>query len=538
MALMTDGNDPWWRGAVIYQVYPRSFLDTNGDGIGDLPGIAAKLDYIRRLGVDAIWISPFYRSPQRDFGYDVADHCDVDPIFGSLADFDRLLEAAHACGLKVVVDQVYSHTSDRHDWFAESRSSRDNPKADWYVWADAKADGSPPNNWLSVFGGPAWTWDARRRQYYLHNYLASQPDLNLHHPDVQSAILDVARFWLDRGIDGMRLDAINYGMHDPRLTDNPPAAPEHRGDSRPWLMQAKRYNTNHPGMPAFLERVSALAREYGEILTVAEVGGDDSLSVLREYTRGASRLATGYGFDFLYARAASAAGIRAALGGWPNDAHEGWPSWAFSNHDAPRVASRWDLGKDTARRARLFGLLLMALRGNAFVYQGEELGLPQADVPYERLRDPEAIAHWPESLGRDGARTPMPWTRASPHAGFTGAEPWLPVDAAHLGLAVDAQDADPASTLNFFRELIALRARTRALRHGDIAFIDAPQPVLAFRRTAGDECFTAAFNLSESACDWSPDNAGSLRVVSGVGVDGPDVPAALDGCTAYLAAES
>ena len=370
-----DDGGPWWRGAAIYQVYPRSFLDTNGDGIGDLNGICTKLEYIRDLGVDGIWISPFFESPQDDFGYDVSDHVAIDPIFGTLDDFDRLLSEAHRLDLKIIVDQVYSHTSDRHAWFEESRSSADNARADWYVWADAKPDGSPPNNWLSVFGGPAWTWDARRRQYYLHNYLATQPDLNLHNPAVQDALLDIARFWLDRGIDGMRLDALNYAMHDEQLRDNPPAPQPGERPARPWLMQLHQHNTNHDGVPAFLERLSALTRDYGDILTVAEVGGADATAVMHEYVRGNKRLSTAYSFDFLNEQIASAATLIRPLSEWPNTTADGWPSWAFSNHDAPRVVTRWGTGTDPAHTARLFALILVALRGNVFIYQAEFQGI-------------------------------------------------------------------------------------------------------------------------------------------------------------------
>ena len=531
-----DKHDPWWRGAAIYQVYPRSFLDSNGDGIGDLRGIRARLDYIRELGVDGIWISPFFRSPQDDFGYDVADHLDVDPIFGSLDDFDRLLSAAHGLGLKIVIDQVYSHTSDRHAWFEESRSGTDNDKADWYVWADAKADGSPPNNWLSVFGGPAWSWDARRRQYYLHNYLPSQPDLNLHNPAVQDALLDVARFWLDRGVDGMRLDAINYGMHDEQLRDNPPAAAMGERPARPWLMQDKRYNTNHAGMPAFLERLRKLTNEYGDILTVAEVGGADATAVMREYVRGNERLSTAYSFDFLNERAVTPETVKRPLSDWPNTADDGWPSWAFSNHDAPRVVSRWNAGDDPAQCARLLAMLLVALRGNIFIYQGEELGLPQADVPFEALQDPEAIAHWPHSLGRDGARTPMPWCRGRVNAGFSDGTPWLPVDASHLPLAVDVQEPDPDSTLNLFRRLLALRKSSSALRTGDLEFLAAPENVLAFVRTAANDKVLCVFNLGSSDVAWSPDRTDSAAVLAHTAVNGPGARWSLPPRSGYIAA--
>ena len=499
----TTGTD-WWRGMVIYQIYPRSFADSNGDGIGDLPGIAAKLDYVASLGVDAIWLSPFFTSPMKDFGYDVADYRAVDPIFGTLDDFDALVERAHSLGLKVVIDQVYSHTSDKHDWFDESRGSRTNPKADWYVWADAKPDGSPPSNWQSVFCGPAWEWDNRRGQYYLHNFLSSQPDLNVHNPDVQDALLDVARFWLDRGVDGFRLDAINFAMHDPKLRDNPPAAAAARPAIRPFDFQEHIYNQSHPDITRFLGRLRGVMDGYGERFSVAEIGGPGADREMKAFTAGDSLLNTAYGFVFLYADALDALKVRTALGSWPGEPGEGWPSWAFSNHDAPRHVSRWLTGCDPSRIARATLMLLMSLRGNAFLYQGEELGLPQADVPFDRLQDPEALVNWPITLGRDGARTPMPWVKGSPHAGFSPVEPWLPVDPRHDGLAADVQLADPQSTLAFAKRMIALRKRHPALRTGAIRFLDAPPQVLAFEREQAGERLLCVFNLSERSVGWTP----------------------------------
>ncbi|MEA3066043.1 MAG: alpha-glucosidase [Sphingomonadales bacterium] len=492
----------WWRGAVIYQIYPRSFADSNGDGIGDLPGIAERLDYVASLGVDGIWLSPFFTSPMKDFGYDIADYRGVDPVFGTLADFDRLLERAHGLGLKVLIDQVYSHSSDLHPWFQESRSSRDNPKADWYVWADARPDGSPPTNWQSVFHGPSWRWDARRGQYYLHNFLAAQPDLNLHNRQVQDALIDVARFWLDRGVDGFRIDAINFAMHDPLLRDNPPVTEGPGRRTRPFDFQHHLYNQSHPDIPAFLSRLRTAADEYGATFTVAEVGGEQADREMKLYTQGPDRLNSAYGFNFLYARSLTAEVIDAAMRLWPGGPGEGWPSWAFSNHDAPRVVSRWLAGRDPEAFARQAMLLLMCLRGNVVLYQGEELGLPQADVPFERLRDPEAIANWPETQGRDGARTPMPWQGGAANAGFSEAEPWLPVDPAHAPLAVDAQESDPASTLHLTRRLVALRKAKPALRTGKIRRVEAPSPLLVFERGKGEDALLCAFNLGDQAVDW------------------------------------
>ncbi len=496
----------WWRGAVLYQVYPRSFADSNDDGIGDLPGITAHLDHIASLGVDGIWLSPFFTSPMKDFGYDVSDYCDVDPIFGTLADFDALIARAHALGLKVIIDQVYSHTSDEHVWFRDSRSSRANPKADWYVWADAKSDGSPPSNWQSVFGGPAWTWDARRHQYYMHNFLKEQPQLNVRNPEVQSALMDAMRFWLDRGVDGFRLDALNFAMHDPKLTDNPPLSDNGRR-TRPFDFQDKVHNQSQPEIPAFLTRLRHLADDYGRAtgrdrFLVAEVGGDRANEEMKQYTAGSDRLHSAYGFLYLYADALSAELVDRGPAMWPGVEGEGWPSWTFSNHDAPRAISRWAEGRDEKAFAELAMLLLMTLRGNVFVYQGEELGLPQAHVPFERLVDPEAIANWPETLGRDGARTPIPWKHDAVQAGFSTVEPWLPVDPRHTALAVDAQERDPGSTLHLSRRLIGLRRSHPILRTGSMTMVTAKDGLLVFRRREGAETLLCVFNLGHEAIDW------------------------------------
>ncbi len=486
--------DAWWSGAVIYQIYPRSFADSNNDGVGDLKGITAHLDHVASLGVDGIWISPFFTSPMRDFGYDVADYCAVDPIFGTLADFDALVARAHALGLKVIIDQVFCHTSDQHAWFRESRQSRVNPKADWYVWADAKPDGSPPSNWQSVFGGPAWTWDARRGQYYMHNFLPEQPQLNLHHPEVQDATLEAARFWLERGVDGFRLDAINFSMHDPALTDNPPVTTPGKR-TRPFDFQRHLYNQSHADIPAYLNRLRALTDSYGGRFTVAEVGGEDAEREMKLFTAGDDRLNSAYGFLYLYADKLTADLLHRAEAMWPGAAGEGWPSWTFSNHDAPRAVSRWAAEGDRKAFAEMALLLLMCMRGNAFVYQGEELGLPQAHVPFERLVDPEAIVNWPQTLGRDGARTPMPWSAETPWAGFSTVEPWLPVDPRHPPLSVEAQERDPGSTLHAARRAIHLRRDHPALRVGQLKPRKVAPPLVAFERAADDERLLCVFNL-------------------------------------------
>jgi len=505
----------WWRGAVVYHIYPRSFGDADGDGIGDLAGITARLGHVASLGVDAIWLSPFFTSPMKDFGYDVADYCNVDPMFGTLADFARLIERAHALELRVIIDQVFSHTSDQHPWFRESRSSRDNPHADWYVWADAKADGSPPSNWQSVFGGPAWAWDARRGQYYLHNFLTEQPDLNVHNPAVQDALLASARFWLERGVDGFRLDAIDYAMHDPALTDNPPRPPDGRPRTRPVDFQQPQHNKGHPDLVAFIERVRALTEQYGGRFTVAEIGGEGAEPVMKRLTQGERRLHSAYGFNFLYADALTPALVRAALEAW-SDAADAWPSWAFSNHDAPRAVSRWSASADLAANARLALLLLLTLRGNVFLYQGEELGLPQAQLAFHDLRDPEAIANWPLTLGRDGARTPMPWTHDAANAGFSQQRPWLPVPEEHAGLAVDLQERDADSTLSMTRRFIALRKAHPALRYGGMRLRESSSAVLSFERTFGAERILCVFNLGLTEASLQPP-PGSWRPIESIG---------------------
>jgi alpha-glucosidase len=501
----TDPAVTWWRGAAIYQIYPRSFGDANGDGIGDLPGITAHLDHVASLGVDAIWLSPFFPSPMKDFGYDVSDYCGVDPIFGTLDDFDALIARAHALGLRVIIDQVYAHTSDQHPWFVESRASRDNAKADWYVWADAKPDGTPPSNWQSVFGGPAWRWDGRRRQYYLHNFLESQPQLNVHSPAVQQALLDAARFWLDRGVDGFRVDAINFAMHDLDFRDNPPAPVTARLPTRPFDFQLKIYNQSHSDIPKFIERLRSLTDDYGARFTVAEVGGDDAEREMKLFTQGASRFNSAYGFDFLYADALTPAVVADTVALWPDTPGLGWPSWAFENHDAPRAISRWTTPDARPAFGAMKMLLLTCLRGNIFLYYGEELNMTQVDIPFEKLQDPEAIANWPLTLSRDGARTPMPWKGDAPDLGFGSRDPWLPFGPDHAALAVDRQEADPHSMLALTRRLLATRNANAALRMGSMEIVTATDTLLVFERRHGNQTMLCAFNFGADPLDWTPD---------------------------------
>ena len=506
----------WWRGATIYQIYPRSFQDSNGDGVGDLAGVTQRLDYIASLGVDAIWLSPFYKSPMRDFGYDVSDYCDVDPIFGNLDDFDALLARAHELNLKVLVDQVYAHTSSDHAWFAESRRDRTNPKADWYVWADPKADGNPPNNWLSMFGGPAWKWDPERGQYYMHNFLESQPQLNVHNQEVQNALLDVARFWLDRGVDGFRIDALNFAMHDPKLRDNPPAALLGKTMVRPFDYQHHSYSQYHRYTPKFLERLRKLTDQYDGIFTLAEVCSDDGNVAIKRFIKGTERMNSAYGFDYLYAPKLTPHLVSEVMSHWPDEPGMGWPSWAFENHDAPRAVSRWCAPEDRDRFARVKMALLAALRGTIIVYQGEELGLEQDDIPFEQLKDPEAIANWPRTLSRDGARTPMPWDK-SKQGGFTTGKPWLPLSKANKARAAEFQEIDPESTLNVAREILNLRRSYRALRLGGVQNIQVQNDLIVFDRVVEDQCIRCLFNLGKDSVPFldTYENADLILAVNG-----------------------
>ncbi|MCG7520003.1 alpha-amylase family glycosyl hydrolase [Ruegeria sp. Ofav3-42] len=499
----------WWRGGVIYQIYPRSFQDSNGDGIGDLKGITQRLEYIASLGVDAIWISPFFKSPMKDFGYDVSDYRDVDPMFGTMEDFKELLDHAHGHGLKVMIDLVLSHTSDQHPWFKESRSNRENSKSDWYVWADPKPDGTPPNNWLSIFGGSAWQWDSRRLQYYLHNFLTSQPDLNFHCQDVQDALLDVARFWLDLGVDGFRLDTINFYFHDVQLRDNPGLPMDQRNASiapmvNPYNHQDHLYSKSRPENIAFLERLRALTDEYDGRACLGEVGdAQRGLEIMGEYTSGDKRMHMCYAFEFLEKRALTATYAKQVFDQLEEKAGDAWPCWAFSNHDVQRHASRWELD-DAALRQH--AVLMMCLRGSACLYQGEELGLPEADVPFEHLQDPYGIEFWPEFKGRDGCRTPMVWAAQDEQSGFTSGTPWLPVSQTQADQAVDRLEQEASSMLHHYRRAIALRHAHSALMSGQQNDMKQSGPILTFMREDSAEQVFCAFNLgSESAEATLPD---------------------------------
>ncbi|MCB2017137.1 MAG: alpha-glucosidase, partial [Hydrogenophaga sp.] len=470
-------------------------------------------------------------------GYDVSDYCDVDPMFGTLDDFKTLVARAHALGLKVMIDQVLSHCSDQHPWFVESRASRDNPKADWFVWADAKDDGTPPNNWLSIFGGSAWQWDTRRCQYYLHNFLSSQPDLNFHHPAVQDALLATVKFWLDLGVDGYRLDTANFYFHDALLRDNPgkgapdPSQPDPAVNPfNPYAWQRHLYDKSRPENLPFLQRLRALLDEYPDTTMVGEIGDDDGLARVAEYTssgpNGESRLHMAYCFDLLGPHH-DAPFLHDVLSRFNAVVGDGWPCWALSNHDCERSASRWGGARPDPRQLRLMAAFQVSLRGTVCLYQGEELGLPEAELRFEDLQDPYGITMWPQFKGRDGCRTPMPWAADAPQAGFSdAARTWLPVAASHRPLAVDRQQGRADSLLSFFTQLLRWRREQTALVHGSLQLLPQHPQVLAFVREDGPQRLLCAFNFSDRPAtlalpaDWPAAQALTGSGLQGARVDG------------------
>jgi len=479
----------WWQTGIVYQIYPRSFQDTNGDGIGDLKGIAARLDHLVRLGVDAVWISPIYPSPMRDFGYDVSDYCGVDPLFGTLADFDALAAAARARGLRVLMDFVPSHTSDEHPWFRESRASRENPKRDWYVWADPAPGVGPPNNWLSEFGGPAWSLDEATGQYWLHIYLREQPALNWRNPAVQAAMLDVMRFWFDRGVDGFRVDAVEHLVPDARLRDNPPDP-----DWHPPMQEARAlhraFTAHQPEVFDAARAMRAVARAYEpERLLIGEAYG--TLPEVMAYYGGEGLGGFQLPFNFQLIFAEWRAETIAAM----VDAYEAalpagaWPNWVLGNHDRPRIA-----GRVGPAQARVAAMLLLTLRGTPTIYQGDELGMVDVPIPPQLAQDPMEKNAPGQGFGRDPVRTPIPWDE-SPKAGFTTGEPWLPIGGA---APVSAQDRDPGSMLALTRAIIALRRAEPALALGAYRTLSAQDGVLIYERSYGERRLVVALNLTDA----------------------------------------
>ncbi len=497
--MLEKNKNPWWKGAVVYQIYPRSYLDTSGNGIGDLNGIRRKLDYIADLGVDAIWLSPIFPSPNRDFGYDVSDYCDVAPEMGGLDVFDQLLAEAHARGLKLILDQVLAHSSDQHAWFQESLLSRDNDKANWYVWADPREDGTPPNNWMSAFGGPAWSWHPLRRQYYHHKFLKQQPKLNFHEPRVVDALMDVLRFWLDRGVDGFRLDVAHAYVHDAALRDNPPVPLA----ERTWLDWAHaprlQHHVHDSGLAEnrwAMERVRAVMDEYPDRMAFGEFA--ETPKMIGTYAGEPDRLHSAYTFDFLEDRTLAPALFdnyyRDVIGG---DAGP-WPCVTFSNHDITRPVTRWGGGQGDDDLAKFGIALLLGLKGTALMYQGEELGLPDVDLERNEICDPVGDLYFPFGKGRDGCRTPMPWSADDKEAGFTEGTPWLPIPSYHQKRAVDLQLYEASSVLAFSRAVIAFRKRHPALTIGEIRFL-CTDGALVFERLTQEDRVLCLFNHSAEA---------------------------------------
>lgn len=493
---------PWWQRAVVYQIYPWSFQDSNGDGVGDLPGIISRLDYLKgtpdSLDVDAIWLSPLYPSPMHDFGYDVMDYRNIDPRFGTLADFDRLVTEAHRRGIRVVMDLVLNHTSEQHPWFIESRSSRASSKRNWYYWADGKAGGRPPNNWAARFGGSAWTRDPHTGQYYLHSFLPEQPDLNWTNPAVRDVLFDVVRFWLDRGVDGFRLDAINWLGKDTRWPDNP-----RRLAWRSYYRQVHRYDRDQPQAHEVLRALRAAVKDRPETVLVGEASSDTPGGPAAFYGTGTDELHEV--FDFRLLRSPWQADMFRRLIPESDRAvpRGGWPTVVFSNHDQSRHIDRYGKGGDPGRRGRAAALLLFTLRGTPFLYYGEELGLRDGRLHRSELRDPYTIRYWPWKKGRDPARTPMPWDD-SPQGGFTTGRPWLPLSPGWRQTNVACEQQDAGSMLSLYKRLISLKKSSRALTAGTYEPVDAgPNECLLYQRVfqAEDhaEAMLIAVNFSARA---------------------------------------
>ena len=487
----------WWQDGIIYQVYPRSYQDSNGDGIGDLRGIIDRLDYLKWLGVKAIWLSPIYPSPMADFGYDISDYTGIWPVFGSMADFDELLQHIHDAGMKMILDLVPNHSSDEHPWFFESRSSRDNPKRDWYIWKDAKADGSPPNNWLSVFGGSAWEWDETTRQYYYHAFLVKQPDLNWRNPEVEKAMHGVMRFWLDKGVDGFRVDAMWHMVKDLQWRDNP-RNPEYKEWMATYEQLLPVYSTDQPEMHDIVARMRKVLDEYDQRLMIAEI----YLPV--------HRLVAYYGshdkeahlpFNFMlislpWDSRLIAAGIDEYEAALPDG---DWPNWVMGNHDQPRITSR--VG---TQQGKVAAILLLTLRGTPTMYYGDEIGMRDVPIPAAEVRDPQGLNMPGKNLSRDPERTPMLWNEAA-QAGFTKAQPWLRVDRSYRRSNVEAQKGDPLCPLDLYRRLIELRRHEPSLMTGAYRPVCSDHQSIAYIRQAeGHPGFLIVLNLTHRPCYFTP----------------------------------
>ena len=509
-----DSDVTWWKNAIIYQIFPWSFLDTTGNGTGDLNGIIKKLDYIKALGVDAIWLTPIYESPMKDMGYDITNMEEIDPLFGEMQDFQKLLDIAHGYGLKIILDQVWNHTSDQHPWFVESCQSRDNPKSDWYVWADPKEDGSPPNNWLSAFmGSSAWQWNRQRQQYFLANFLPNQPELNWYNEEVVQTILNKAKFWLEKGVDGFRIDAVNFFLHDAQLHDNPTREadmplPDGIDPNNPMVKQQFTNSFCRPETFAKLQPIRELLDQYAQVVSLGEVTlCEDSIALSSQYIAGKDRLHLVYNSALLQDQPLTATMLQNVMNRIQSNFPHGGQCWMVGNHDYGRLRSRWT-GKDSEGEAypenfyQMIAVLLVALPGALCLYQGDELGLPEAqipqDIPVNKIRDAFGEALYPLVVGRDGSRTPMPWQGDKPNCGFTKAEEaWLPIPAKHQQMAVDLQTMDHNSLLNTWRKLLNWRKQQPAILRGDFQLLATEEPIFAFMRIHDFQKMLCLFNVSK-----------------------------------------
>jgi len=500
----------WWQDGIIYQVYPRSFQDSNGDGVGDLRGILDRLDYLKGLGVKAIWISPIFPSPMADFGYDISDYRGIWPGFGSMEDFDELLHRIHAADMRLILDLVPNHSSDQHPWFLESRSSRDNPKRDWYIWKDARPDGSPPNNWLSVFGGSGWEWDEKTGQFYYHAFLKEQPDLNWRNPEVEKAMLDIMRFWLDKGVDGFRVDAMWHMVKDLQLRDNP-RNPDYKEDMKTYDELLPVYSTDQPEMHAIVAKMRSLLDSYSERLMIAEIYLPVH-QLIAYYGLNNSEAHLPFNFMLIslpWEPARIAAGIDEYEGVLPVDA---WPNWVMGNHDQPRICSR--IGQ---QQAKVAAMLLLTLRGTPTIYYGEEIGMQDVPIPFDEVQDPQGLNMPDKNLSRDPERTPMQWD-SSRNAGFTEGKPWLRLDKTFARNNVKLQENDPYSSLSLYRRLIKLRQSEPSLMAGNYKPVHSDHQMIAYIRQApGHTGFLVVLNLSHRPCYFTPANfhfKGSIEIDS------------------------
>jgi len=515
---MDDVKDTWWKQGIIYQIYPRSFQDSNGDGIGDLRGVLQRLDYLRWLGVRSLWLSPVYPSPNADFGYDISDYVNIDPVFGTLADFDALVDAVHARDMKLIMDLVPNHTSDQHPWFLESRSSRDNPKRDWYIWKDAREDGGYPNNWLSAFGGSAWEWDEKTGQFYYHAFDKAQPDLNWRNLEVQRAMFDVMRFWLDRGVDGFRVDVMWHLIKDEQFRDNP-VNPDYQPHMSTFHQLLPLYSTDQPEVHDIVRKMRDVLETYDDRMIIGEI----YLPI--------QQLVTYYGVDLKGVHlpfnfqlivlpwdsmtiSSSLVAYEAAL---PPQA---WPNWVLSNHDKPRITSRVGI-----EQAAVAAMLLLTLRGTITLYYGDETGMRDVAVPVEQMVDPRGRNMPDKNLGRDPQRTPMQWDD-SPKAGFTTGEPWLPIDRVSPQRNVAVQMDDPGSLLSLYRRLIYLRQKEKALMAGDVIPVYSDHQLISFVRAADETRFLIVLNLTHRPCYFKAETEsfrGTTEVCTAGALEGTSV---------------